>query len=47
MKLYHGRSTQGVYRAYTLFSPVKKSFDLEQIATKIILGVLASQIHPD
>ena len=28
-------------------SPFKKSFDLEQIATEIILGVLASQIHPD
>ena len=28
-------------------SPVKNSFDLEQIATEIILGVLASQINPD
>ena len=38
---------QKLSAVYNTFSPVKKSFDLEQIATEIIVGVLASQIHPD
>ena len=39
--------TQCPQCSYSSNSPVKNSFDLEQIATEIILGVLASQIHPD
>ena len=51
MSIYNSRvdSHQTIHkvRVYSPTSRVRKSFDLEQIATEIILGVLALQIHPD